>query len=184
MKTTVYTVALIFGLSASGLASAQTLTDTWAERLQGVKHVSMRIEERLAGYIVQVYTPPQREDLKVAMDKYEFDRNKYLGLLREIDERRKSLAEEYVAGSRDLAEKRNALTRERNSLKSPTSPLRNDTGMYEVLHVGSDYIEVRRSKNEDETILIPFSRIAKLTFSKDIKKTFQQRPDVPTRAER
>ncbi len=116
MKPVVFAAALIFGLSASGLASAQTPADTFAERLQGVKHISLRFEERLAGYIVRVYTLPQRADDKVAMDKYEVDRKEHLARLEAIEKKRNAIGTEYRRGSPELTTKRNELTSERNTV--------------------------------------------------------------------
>ncbi len=165
-RTPILAFALAAALSSHTVLLAQTdstressQSDNLMLRLKNVKHVGVRTDERLSGYILYLYTSAQREQNVASLAAYRENSEVFAARIKSIDEKRQA-AQQERASVADL----NAMTQERNRLQSerPTSQFVGSIYLYDVVKFGVDYVELRGAEKGGDPVLIPLSKICKV----------------------
>ncbi|WP_425400685.1 hypothetical protein [Aeoliella sp.] len=133
--------------------------DTFANRIHEVEHVGLSTDDKLGGYILYLYTPPQFKENLASLATYRQEWDAFVHQLRLLDERRRA------ATSADIS---STLVEERKKVFSarPNSRFAAKETLYTVSHQGADYLELRKAENPKESVLIPLWKISKVV-SKD-----------------
>ena len=127
------------------------------QRLNGIKHVGLAVDERIGGFQVRVYAAHQFAANRAELQKYHADMLAY-------DRRQSQLvtALQAASGNRKLE---NELMEQLKALKLPTCKFASRIRLYEVAGLGSDFIELTSPENDNELLLIPLSKISSWKIS-------------------
>ena len=166
IRTSFLVFALVAALSVHAELFAQTDTnsgavrsDTLGFRLNSAKHVGVSIDERLSGYVLYLYPPTQRAQNLASLAAYRKNLETYNALKTSGDDKRRASQQR-----RAPLKEHKAIMEEGNRLmsKRPNSPFSRSVVLYDIVHHGVDYIEMRRAEKSGETVLIPFSKIRRI----------------------
>ncbi len=159
--------------------AAPNTSDGLLDRVKGNKHVGLRADDRLSGYVLYLYTKEQRAENLAELAEYRKDLETFTARIEEIDAKRRSAQQR-----RAPVDELNSITRERNQLQSrrPRSRFVSSGSrqsiiqLYDVVHVGDDYIELLGSEEPDDASLIPLSRVCRVIVTSSDKPKSQGEP--------
>jgi hypothetical protein len=139
---------------AEGPASAE---DTFSHRIRDVKYVDLQRLQAHVGFKIQVYS---KEEARKRREKYA----KYEAADIEYDEIHKQLDKTPTSNERSELYRRLSKLDEVRRANGSHGPI------YEVLHIGRDYLELRRvDQRTPRVTLIPFDKISEVEFPPELK---------------
>jgi len=162
-------LTLVAGLVTNGVTLAQpavrNTSDSLLDRVKGNKHVGLRADDRLSGYVLYLYTEEQRAENLAELAEYRKEWETFTARIEAIDAKRRSAQQR-----RAPVDELNSITRELNQLQSrrPTSrfvrsrSVLSNIQLYDVVRVGGDYIELLGSEKPGDASLIPLSRVCRV----------------------
>ena len=157
--------------------AAQNTSDSLLDRVKGTKHIGLRADDRLSGYVLYLYTKEQRAENLAALAEYRKELVTFTARIEALDAKRRSAQQR-----RAPVDELNSITRERSELRRPSSLfVRSRSGqsiiqLYDVVHVGDDYIELRGSENPGDASLVPLSRVCRVIMTSSDKPKSQGEP--------
>lgn len=165
----ILSICLIHSIYAdTPAATTATGPDTLLQRLKQAQRVALQTDEKLSGYILYLYTPERLTKDLAALASY---RDKSAELRPRIDELQQQIRRLQQQQQSDqsfellqrLTQEHRNLQRELGQLSPPNSVILSHS-LYDVIHLGEDYIELRQADNPAEQRLIPLSRIARVNL--------------------
>lgn len=141
-------------------------TPSIKSRLASIKYAAIESGERLGECVViHAFTPAQHERSLDLVKTYRANRIAHKNEMELLEKRARELARQ-VPRDREELENVKKVILEKHSIQFPS--LRPDylvrSRLCRVVGIGQDYIELEQSENADGTILIPFSKLAKVVF--------------------
>jgi len=138
-----------------------------ASRLLDVKHIGLEVDERLSGFAIHVYTPKQLKEKIASLHKFHADMEAFNAKIASLDQQRREARERHASGDELKAITE---TRNREQRKRPSSPFAGKISLYNVMHIGSDYLEIEPLERAVFSTLIPFSKICSVVILKPGKE--------------
>jgi hypothetical protein len=169
LRSTLLILSLTLASCGACFGQDSKTVKTLASRLSTATHIGLIEDERLGGYTIMIYSPDQYKLNLESLEKYRADLDAYQSTIDAIDRRR-----EVAVASKSSVDQLNAITFERNSHQPPYSQfVQGRISLCRIVDVASDYIEISRIANTDESTLIPLSKICSVRIVKPVK------PSVP-----
>lgn len=163
-RTVILAFAISTVLATNGFTQGQTesssvssASDSLMHRIRSTKHVGVRTDERLSGYVLYLYTPTQHAQNLGSLTAYRKDLEMYNAQIESLNQKRREAQER-----RALSDELNAITQEMNRIRRPDSTFARSIFLYNVVHFGVDYIELSWAETPGDPTLIPLSRICKI----------------------
>ena len=100
-------------LAQSDARNGRSTRDSLLDRIRDTKHIGLRTDDRLSGYVLYLYAQKQRADILSELAAYRKDLESFTARIESTDEKRRSAQQR-----RASADELNALTRESNRLRS------------------------------------------------------------------
>jgi hypothetical protein len=155
VRSTLFLLALILASCGASFGQDTKTVKSLASQLRNATHIGLIENEKLGGYTIIVYTPDQFKQNVDSLAKYKTGWETYQSSIAAIDKRREAALE-----AKSSNDQLNAITKERNSHQPPFSQfVQGRIGLYRIVEVASDYLEISSIPNTDESTLIPLSKI-------------------------
>lgn len=135
---------------------------SFADRLADARFIGLSVDEKLGGFTLHLYTAEQQESNLASLAAYRIEMKEYQSKLASFDTQRQAALQRRATG-----DELNSITNARNAftVHQPSSPFyggNSSLGLYDVVLVGPDYLEIQASENPTSTTLIPFVKICRV----------------------
>lgn len=165
----------------SPFAPTETGPDTLRQRLNQAQRVALQTDKELAGYVLYIYTPKRLAEDLAGLAAYQEKSAELQPRLDELQQQIRRLQPGQFT-SNEARESLQRLGEEQHNIKQELAQIRPvnsaylSHSLYNVIHLGEDYIELRHVERVSDHRLIPLSRIVRVVLLRSEDRTEQPSP--------